>query len=186
MDDPNITMEEYIRLKEEKARRNALSCKPTISPLKYNEIDFRISFDKSDDEDYTISSARDFLGTTPSYTLIRDPMLRLCHRLIAYNIAGRSQAPEKVTVTDLFYLKGMYVGSINIPYLLARYLRLFASGRKREVMISGGQFVACPARHFGLLTEERLRGLTVIIRDLPMIDMAELVRLQICKELDDT
>ncbi|GJZ92443.1 hypothetical protein Tco_0664508 [Tanacetum coccineum] len=38
----------------------------------------------------------DFLGTTPSYTLIRDPILRLCHRLIACSIAGRSQAPEKV------------------------------------------------------------------------------------------
>ncbi|GJW41894.1 hypothetical protein Tco_0070693 [Tanacetum coccineum] len=40
------------------------------------------------------------LGFTPSYTLIRDPILRLCHWLIACSIAGRSQAPEKVTVTD--------------------------------------------------------------------------------------
>ncbi|GJY54018.1 hypothetical protein Tco_0445682 [Tanacetum coccineum] len=96
MDDPNIIMEEYIRLKEEKARRRkkvynwetatygriwddddvhnlrsqtefpaivfndeltsdaALSCEPTISPLNENEIDFRISFDESDDEDYTV------------------------------------------------------------------------------------------------------------------------------------
>ncbi|GJT72737.1 hypothetical protein Tco_1032023 [Tanacetum coccineum] len=65
MNDPNITMEEYIRLEEEKARRNAivfddtftsqaaLSCEPTVSPLNDNEIDFRISFDESDDEDYT-------------------------------------------------------------------------------------------------------------------------------------
>ncbi|GKB77667.1 hypothetical protein Tco_0944562, partial [Tanacetum coccineum] len=42
-----------------------------------------------------ISSARDFLGIAPSYTSIRDPMLRLCHRLIACSIAGRSQAPKK-------------------------------------------------------------------------------------------
>ncbi|GJZ91486.1 hypothetical protein Tco_0663413 [Tanacetum coccineum] len=97
MDDPNITMEEYIRLEEEKARRGgqvynwetatygkiwynedihdlrsiktvfpaivlngaltselALSCEPTLSPLSDNKIDFRISFDKSDDKDYTI------------------------------------------------------------------------------------------------------------------------------------
>ncbi|GJX37309.1 hypothetical protein Tco_0250612 [Tanacetum coccineum] len=67
-----------------------------------------------------ISSVGDFLGTTPSYTSIRDPMLRLCHRLIAGSIAERSQAPKKVTVTDLFYLRGMDVGSVNIPYLLAR------------------------------------------------------------------
>ncbi|GJZ57083.1 hypothetical protein Tco_0612577 [Tanacetum coccineum] len=96
MDDPNITMEEYIRLEEEKARRRgqvynwetatydkiwcnedvhdlrsietefsaivindvltskvALSCEPTVSPINDNQIDFRISFDEFDDEDYT-------------------------------------------------------------------------------------------------------------------------------------
>ncbi|GJW73605.1 hypothetical protein Tco_0132975 [Tanacetum coccineum] len=93
MDDPNITMEEYIRPEEEKARRRGkvynwetatygkiwdnedvhdlgsvetefpaiafndtltseatLSCEPTVSSLN-DEIDFRISFDESDDED---------------------------------------------------------------------------------------------------------------------------------------
>ncbi|GJT04850.1 hypothetical protein Tco_0839312 [Tanacetum coccineum] len=66
MDNPNIIMEEYIRLEEEKARRRAivfndtltseaaLSCEPTVSSLNENEIDFRISFDESDDEDCTI------------------------------------------------------------------------------------------------------------------------------------
>ncbi|GKF41717.1 hypothetical protein Tco_0125059, partial [Tanacetum coccineum] len=64
MDNPNITIEEYIRLEEEKARRHvfnntltseaALSCEPTLSPLNNDEIDFRISFDESDDEDCTV------------------------------------------------------------------------------------------------------------------------------------
>ncbi|GJW74811.1 hypothetical protein Tco_0134181 [Tanacetum coccineum] len=94
MDNPNITMEEYIRLEEEKARRQSrtfnwqtarygkmgyyedlsftdvkteyptivlddisdttFSRKPTISPLDNNEIDFNISFDESDDEDYML------------------------------------------------------------------------------------------------------------------------------------
>ncbi|GJX91161.1 hypothetical protein Tco_0344487 [Tanacetum coccineum] len=96
MDNPNITMEEYIRLEEEKSHRHgkvynwetatygkiwddedvhdlrlvetkfpaivfndtltseaALSCEPTVSSLN-DEIDFRISFDESDDEDYTV------------------------------------------------------------------------------------------------------------------------------------
>ncbi|GJZ48454.1 hypothetical protein Tco_0602286 [Tanacetum coccineum] len=133
-----------------------------------------------------ISSAGDFLGIAPSYTVIMDPILRLCHRLIDCSIAGRSQAPEKVTVTDLFYLRGMDVGSVNVPYLLAMYLRLFTARRKIGVLISGGQFVARLAKHFGLLTEERLRGLTVITPALPVIDMTELVRLQICMEINDT
>ncbi|GJU94034.1 hypothetical protein Tco_1318790 [Tanacetum coccineum] len=100
----------------------------------------------------SISTDGDFLGPPYSYTLIRDPMLRLCHRMMAHSIAGRSQAPEKVTVTDLFYLRGLDVGSVNIPYLLARYLSRFAAGRTSRAHISGGQFVARLAKHFGLLT----------------------------------
>ncbi|GJZ31287.1 hypothetical protein Tco_0576334 [Tanacetum coccineum] len=95
MDDPDITIEEYIRLEEEKSRRRGkvynwetttygkiwdnedvhdlesvetefpaivfndtltfeatLSCEPTVSSLN-DEINFRISFDESDDEDCT-------------------------------------------------------------------------------------------------------------------------------------
>ncbi|GJS77502.1 hypothetical protein Tco_0727383 [Tanacetum coccineum] len=102
MDDPNITIEEYIRLEEEKAHRRskvynwktatygkiwddedvhylrsvetefpaivfndtltsevALSCEPTVSPLNDNKIDFRISFDESDDEDYMVIYDKD-------------------------------------------------------------------------------------------------------------------------------
>ncbi|GJU66665.1 hypothetical protein Tco_1252924 [Tanacetum coccineum] len=45
MDDPNITMEEYIRLEEEKAQK----CGKV-----FNWETTKISFDESDDEDYTI------------------------------------------------------------------------------------------------------------------------------------
>ncbi|GJR10849.1 hypothetical protein Tco_0793501 [Tanacetum coccineum] len=97
MDNPDITMEEYIRLEEEKACQHGkvynwetgkhgkiwydkdvhdlrsvetefpaivfndelssektLFCEPTVSSLINNEIEFRISFDESDDEDYTV------------------------------------------------------------------------------------------------------------------------------------
>ncbi|GJV84293.1 hypothetical protein Tco_1524191 [Tanacetum coccineum] len=103
-----------------------------------------------------ISSARDFMGTPPSYTLINDPIMRLCHILITYSIIGRSQAPKKVTVTNLFYLRGMDVYSVNVPYLLAKYLRLFSSRRKQGAMIFGGQYVARLAKHFGLFAEKTL------------------------------
>ncbi|GKE12412.1 hypothetical protein Tco_1415963 [Tanacetum coccineum] len=95
MDDPNITMEEYIRLEEEKDRRHgqtfnwqtatfgkvknykneedypidfetefpaivfdntltAIPSEPTVCPPNENKLDFRISLDESDDEDYTV------------------------------------------------------------------------------------------------------------------------------------
>ncbi|GKD80955.1 hypothetical protein Tco_1347794 [Tanacetum coccineum] len=97
MDDPNMTMEEYIKLEEEKARtrgrvfnwqtatygkiriddglhdlssveaeflaivindafapQDALQCKSHVSTPFNDKIDFRISFDESDDQDYII------------------------------------------------------------------------------------------------------------------------------------
>ncbi|GJU40240.1 hypothetical protein Tco_1193197, partial [Tanacetum coccineum] len=60
MDNPNITMEEYIRLEKKKltivfndtlTSEAALSCEPTVSSLNNDEIDFRISFEESNDED---------------------------------------------------------------------------------------------------------------------------------------
>ncbi|GJR91495.1 hypothetical protein Tco_0215506 [Tanacetum coccineum] len=68
MDDPNMTMEEYIKLEEEKARRrdkvynweSATYGKICVAygggkvSLNNDEIDFRISFDESDVEDFTV------------------------------------------------------------------------------------------------------------------------------------
>ncbi|GKD31853.1 hypothetical protein Tco_1242631 [Tanacetum coccineum] len=92
--------------------------------------------------------------------------------MIAHSIAGRSRAPEKVTVTNLFYLRGMDVGSVNIPHLLGRYLRRFAAGRKNGAHISGGKFIARLVKHFGLLTAEILGGLTVAMRLERQLDAA--------------
>ncbi|GJT23310.1 hypothetical protein Tco_0893247 [Tanacetum coccineum] len=82
---------------------------------------------KADLRDYLtrISSIGDLLTGVPTYTAIRDPLRRLCHRLIAFSISRRGQAPEK--------------------------------GSK----MSGGHFIRRLTEHFKLLTEEKLRGLTV-------------------------
>ncbi|GJT71918.1 hypothetical protein Tco_1031204 [Tanacetum coccineum] len=118
------------------------------------------------------------------YTSIRDPLRRLYHRLIAFNISGRGQAPEKVITTNLFYLRSMDEGTeVNVPYLLAQYLFRYVEGRKQGARMSGGQFISRLIEHFGLVTKERLRGL---VCDLKMIDMDELARLHICERIEDT
>ncbi|GJZ32644.1 hypothetical protein Tco_0578080 [Tanacetum coccineum] len=52
----------------------------------YWDGSYRLILDKEDLRDYwiEISFDRDFLGPAPSYVLIRDPVRRLCHRMIAY------------------------------------------------------------------------------------------------------
>nr|GEY85989.1 hypothetical protein [Tanacetum cinerariifolium] len=100
---------------------------------------------------------------------------------------GRGQAPEKVTATDLFYLRSMDEGkAVNVPYLLAQYLFRHAEGRKCGARMSGGHFVGRLAEHFGLVTEEGLWGLTVVVGELRVINMDELARLRICERLGDT
>nr|GFA37616.1 hypothetical protein [Tanacetum cinerariifolium] len=44
-----------IVFNDELTSEEALSCEPTVSSLNDNIIDFRISFDESDDEDYTVN-----------------------------------------------------------------------------------------------------------------------------------
>ncbi|GJW05001.1 hypothetical protein Tco_1563857 [Tanacetum coccineum] len=156
-----------------------LSCEPTVSSLN-DEIDFRISFDDSDDEDYTAKvcflcfilgklvskDGYDVLDMALPPRELRHPFLRYeglqyteadiedfetrlskiyrreVHRVqvVLVSIVGRSQAPKKVTVTDLFYLRGIDI----------------------------------------------LGELTVIAPELLIIDMGELVRLQIYMKVDDT
>ncbi|GKA36880.1 hypothetical protein Tco_0723445 [Tanacetum coccineum] len=135
----------------------------------------RMILGKGDLDDYwrSISTDGDFLGPPLSYTLIRDPMLRLCHKMMAHSIAGRSQAPKKVTVTDLLYLRGLDVGSINIPYLLARYLRRFAAGRKSGAHIFGEQFLddTCAWVAMGPKRQpDAAAGAPGVAQDAPIVD----------------
>ncbi|GJY48476.1 retrovirus-related pol polyprotein from transposon TNT 1-94 [Tanacetum coccineum] len=125
----------------------------------------RVISSKANLRDYwtDISSAGDFLTTVPSYTAIREPLRRLCHRLITFTIVGRGQAPEKVTTTELYYLRSMDEGMMNVPYLLALYLFRHAKGRKQGAKISGGHFITRLAEHLGVITKESLRGITVVV-----------------------
>ncbi|GKE17495.1 hypothetical protein Tco_1425072, partial [Tanacetum coccineum] len=91
-------------------------------------------------------------------------MRRLCHMMIACSISGRGQAPAKVTGVDLFYLRSIDRGTANVPYLLAQYLFRHAEGRKSGARLSRGHFIGRLAAHFGLVSDQGLRGLSVASR----------------------
>ncbi|GJW93310.1 hypothetical protein Tco_0172982, partial [Tanacetum coccineum] len=44
-------------------------------------------------------------------------------------------------------------------------------GRKSDAKLSGGHFIGNLAHHFGLVSDDRLRGFSVVTRELPLIDM---------------
>nr|GEW77597.1 retrovirus-related Pol polyprotein from transposon TNT 1-94 [Tanacetum cinerariifolium] len=142
MDDLNITMEEYIRLEEEKISRRgkvyswetatygkiwdnkdvhnlgsvetefpaivfndtltseaALLYEPTVSSLNNDEIDFRISFDESDDEDYTEHVEKGiielyFVGTEYKLAdLFTKALSKEMFEFLIYKIAGSENRP---------------------------------------------------------------------------------------------
>ncbi|GJY03407.1 hypothetical protein Tco_0369347 [Tanacetum coccineum] len=57
-----------------------------------------------------------------------------------------------------------------------------AEGRKSGARLSGGYFIGRLAHYFGLVSDDGLRGLSVVARELPLIDMGELVKLNIFDE----
>ncbi|GJQ91195.1 hypothetical protein Tco_0002334 [Tanacetum coccineum] len=146
MEDPNITMGEYIRLKEEKACRHVII---------FN--------------DALISE----LGGARRSMTSRKFILAL----------GLHTAEEMAE--DGFSTYCMDQGEANVPYLLAQYLFRHAKGRKSNDRLLGGHFIGHHAHHFGLVSDEGLRGLSVVTREIPLIDMGELVNLNICMGLGD-
>ncbi|GJZ94164.1 hypothetical protein Tco_0666367, partial [Tanacetum coccineum] len=49
-----------------------------------------------------------------------------------------------------------------------------AEGRKSGARLLGGHFIGRLAHHFGLVSDDGLRGLSVVAYELPLIDMGEL------------
>nr|GEY65064.1 hypothetical protein [Tanacetum cinerariifolium] len=86
----------------------------------------RLISDKGDLRDYwiEISSGRDCLGPNPFNVLIRDPVRRLCHRMMAYSI-----------------------------HIRGRHLKRHAKGRKSRARLSGGNFIERLAMYFGLVAQ---------------------------------
>ncbi|GKC94325.1 hypothetical protein Tco_1159767, partial [Tanacetum coccineum] len=97
----------------------------------------RVIPEKRDLRDYKIeiSSDRDFLGPASFYVFIRDPVRRLCHRMIDCSISSRGPAPKK-------------------------YLFRHAEGRKSGARLSVGYFIGRLAA-LGLVSDQGLRGLLV-------------------------
>nr|GEW76734.1 hypothetical protein [Tanacetum cinerariifolium] len=63
--------------------------------------------------------------------------------------------------------------------------RRHAEGRKSGARLSRGHFIGCLTIHFGLVSDQGLRGLSVVTRELLMIDLHELSRLNICERIGD-
>nr|GFA78765.1 hypothetical protein [Tanacetum cinerariifolium] len=103
----------------------------------------------------------DFEGLTP------DMRQDLAERLrMLYTGDDGQEAPKKVTTTDLFYLCSMDRRAANVPYLLGQYFFRHAKGRKSGARLSEGHFIGRLAHHIGLVSDDGLRGLSIVTRKI--------------------
>ncbi|GJT57536.1 reverse transcriptase domain-containing protein [Tanacetum coccineum] len=65
------------------------------------------------------------------------------------------------------------------------HLKRHTEGRESGFRLLGGYFIGHLAHHFGLVSNDGLRGLSVVTHELLLIDMGELVKLNICMEVGD-
>ncbi|GJY20938.1 hypothetical protein Tco_0393504 [Tanacetum coccineum] len=260
MDNPNITMEEYIRLQEEKALsrgetfnwqtttygkmkycededdcftnfksefpaivldntitlREALSWEPTVSPLNDDEIDFRISFDESDDEDYTdlaktmiccplsLSKTTTYFNTEPSHTayytsyrMFTDlvnfsymaplPAADQRHPWLRYQTEYRDEAGSGSEVEDGIFWRGTAGICESCLEAVVWDPRALSSRVYSGEELEEDDFAAVYLA-LGLITElEKAEARgEVVTRELPLIDLHKLGRLHIYTRYDDT
>nr|GEU29951.1 hypothetical protein [Tanacetum cinerariifolium] len=214
MDNSNITMEEYIRLEEEKAQKRgtvfnwetakydpALKCHTPYWPTPIRRIDYRSSYGVSISE-YVVSTLRteclnsctsliDFIDMAPlpprdqshlwlhyqveGYTeeIVHDFELRL--KTIFERQLGRARRSmtwrQIILALGLHSAKEMAEDGFNAYWLGTQYLFRNAERRKSDARLSGGYFIGRLAHHFGLVSDDGLRGLSVVTCKLPLIDM---------------
>ncbi|GJT32807.1 hypothetical protein Tco_0923226 [Tanacetum coccineum] len=251
MDESNLTMEEYIKIEAEKARRREqtfnwetatygkvryqanidyfkdfeidfpeivsedvatpepeASSKPAVSPLDDKQIDFRISFDESDDEDYVVSYDNNLF----SYKIISVNNLKtdsendidkvnIPSNDVVVEQLGNDMAPLlprdqrhpwlryeglQYTVADITDFEGR-LGKIYDRRIHRVLIAFSIAGRSQPPnKVTSIDLFYLRIMDVRLLTEMILQGYTVIVRDLPVIDMDKLVRLRICDRLVDT
>ncbi|GJY38914.1 hypothetical protein Tco_0425278 [Tanacetum coccineum] len=170
MDDPNITMEEYIKLQAEKAQRRGQTFNwetATYGKIYCDNLDFFIDFEA------------DFLV------------------LVFTSHAWRRLFEIQGPLVREFMLEFFSTCMSIVCILLRRWQRMdlrhtsyevreSAEGRKSGARFSGVYFIGRLTAHFGMVSDEGLIGLIVIAREPLMIDIDDLVKLNICIRLNDT
>ncbi|GJX25383.1 hypothetical protein Tco_0231679 [Tanacetum coccineum] len=112
---------------------------------------------------------------------IRNPVLRVLHKMITYGLCQRTIGYDKIQKNDLWLLSMFDArhqnGYANVAWLIARWIKVKGAGTQRESMICYGQFITKIARKTRVLSDEVIRSLSALIycRDLDTTTLRELI-----------
>ncbi|GJS11986.1 ribonuclease H-like domain-containing protein [Tanacetum coccineum] len=134
-------------------------------------------------QDYWLSISREEnLGLSKSYTsTIRNPILRVIHKMITYSLCQRTTRYDKIQKNDL-WLFSMFDARhqnryANVDLVIARWMKRKGAGTQKESQICCGQFISKIDKKCRVLTEDVVRSLSAPIycRDLDTITLRDLI-----------
>ncbi|GJY78678.1 hypothetical protein Tco_0484479 [Tanacetum coccineum] len=142
-----------------------------------------ISDDNFNATDYWLSISREEnLGLSRSHTsTIRNPILRVIHKMITYGLCQRTTGYDKVQKNDLWLLSMFDVrdqnGYANVAWVIAKWMKRKGAGTQKKSQICCGQFISKLARKCRVLTEDVVRSLSAPIycRDLDTTTLRDLI-----------
>ncbi|GJW17983.1 hypothetical protein Tco_0025419 [Tanacetum coccineum] len=158
--------------------------------VKLEEEGFNVYFEgglRSDEhfnaQDYWLSISREeYLGLSRNHTsTIRNPILRVIHKMITYGLCQRTTEYDKVQKNDLWLLsmfdarhQNRYA---NVSWVIARWMKRKGAGTQKESQICCGQFISNIARKSRVLTKDVVKSLSAPIycRDLDTIILRDLI-----------
>ncbi|GJY33262.1 hypothetical protein Tco_0417731 [Tanacetum coccineum] len=237
MDDPNITMEEYIKLEEEKAQRHGrtFNCLKMDSENENNKVNMssspRPTISHSDDLDFFKDFENEFSAITYNDDLTSkltepsssernainidnkgsDKPLKTCHDMTPLPSRDHRHPWLRMNDTKMgldvadtlcFQLGGVRRRMTRRQFILALGLHT----DEEMGLLGAGSFLCFHLRpceeimpqidrlHIlaegrileGLVSDQGLRGLSVVTCELPLIDLHELGRLNICERIGYT
>ncbi|GJS49007.1 hypothetical protein Tco_0599128 [Tanacetum coccineum] len=158
--------------------------------VKLAEDGFNVYFEGglcSDDNfnatNYWLSISREEnLSLSRSHTsTIRNPILRVIHKMINYGLCQRTTRYDKVQKNDLWLLSMFDArhqnGYVNIAWVIAKWMKRKEVGTYKESQICCGQFISKLAMKCRVLTEDVVRSLSAPIycRDLDTTTLRDLI-----------
>ncbi|GJT80427.1 hypothetical protein Tco_1054769, partial [Tanacetum coccineum] len=127
-------------------------------------------------------SQEENLSLSRSHTsTIRNPILRVIHKMITYGLCPRTTRYDMIQKNDLWLLsmfdarhQNRYA---NVAWLIARWMKRKGADTQKESQICCGQFISKIARKCRVLTKDVVKSLSAPIycRDLDTITLRDLI-----------
>ncbi|GJW05134.1 hypothetical protein Tco_1563990 [Tanacetum coccineum] len=96
-------------------------------------------------------------STNPRTSLIKEPLMRIVHKLLVGSLVHRAGSKERCQKRDMWIMSALEdLRGINLAWVIAEHLCKHALGLKENSLICGGHYVTNIAHSLGYLNEEEV------------------------------